>query len=113
MTYQPVNLTFGTRRGLADAAAAPRCAATRACYGASHHTNATADSTTCTSATDATPAAPATPTASAAAATAASAPCQLHAASGAFLVEEMEGGKTDVSHFLFVKRDCLARSKVR
>ncbi|MBR0998520.1 MULTISPECIES: hypothetical protein [Bradyrhizobium] len=114
MTYQPVNLTFGTRRGLADAAAAPRCAATRACYGASHHTNATADSTanctTRTSATDATSATTASPTA---AATAASAPCQLHAATGVFLVEEMEGGQADVSHFLFIERDCLARSKVR
>ena len=116
MMYRLVDTPFGTRRGLAHAAAAPRCAATRARYGASHNTNATAyataNGTSCTSATDATSAGPASPTASAAAATAASAPCQLHAAAGVFLVEEMEGGQADVSHFLFIERDCLTRSKV-
>ena len=106
MIYQHVNFTFGTRRGLAPAATAPRCAATRARYGASHH------GTACASATDATSATTATPTASAAAATAASAPCQLHAAAGVLLVEEMEGGQADVSHFLFIERDCLTGSKV-
>ena len=117
MTYQPVNLTFGTRRGLAQTATAPRCAATRACYGASHHTNATTDGaangTTRTSATDAASATTASPAASAAAATAASAPRQLHTATGVFLVEEMEGGQADVGHFLFIERDGLSGSKVR
>jgi len=32
---------------------------------------------------------------------------QLHFAAGAFLVEEMERGETDVGHFLFAKNEAL------
>jgi hypothetical protein len=54
----------------------------------------------------ATPAAAAPTTTSAAAATAASAG-DLHAAAGAFPIEEMERGEADVSHFLFAKNEAL------
>ena len=108
MICRHVDTPFGARRGLAKAAAAPRCAATGASHnGASHHTNAAA------SATDATSAAPAAATASAAATAAAAAPGDLHATTEVFLVEEVEGGETDVGHFLFTERDGLTRSKVR
>jgi len=82
----------GEKSGLAPAAPSPASAAAAA---------------TTAAAAAATSAATATATATATAAAAASAPCQLHAASGVFLVEEMEGGEADVGHFLFAKDEAL------
>jgi len=98
-------------RGLAQAAAAPRCTAT--CDGASDGASDETDAASATPATDAAAATSASTTASAAAAATASTPGDLHAVTDVFLVEEMEGSETDVGDFFFTERDHLRRSEVR
>jgi len=106
---------IGKRGSLAKAAAAPRCTAACAGYSATHGTSQHKAETAAASATSATsPAADAASAASAsaasaAAAAAASAKGDLHAASGVFFVEEMEGGEADVGHFFFTEGDRMPR----
>ena len=81
-------------RNLAYAAPSPACAAaaaTRAAAATTHHSAATAS--TAAAATTATPANDNNG--------------QLHVAGSIFVIEEMEGGETDVGHFLFAKNEAL------
>ena len=112
MIYRILDTPFGTRRSLAPAATAPRCAATGAPHGSTPH-SASDHANGAASATDATSAAPASPTATTSATTTASTVSHLHAASYVFLVEQVERGEADVGHFLFAEGDGLIRSEVR
>ena len=121
--------TIRKRGGLAPAAAAPGCTATRASYAPPQKpsptpqpphpircrtgtaTDAAAAASATTASAEATTAASG---ASAAAATATTASArELHAASDVFVVEEMEGGEADVGKFFFTERNHLARCKIR
>lgn len=103
------------RQLLAPAAAAPRCAASRACdrrNNGAANANATTDAAAAGPAACATSAATATSAAAASSAPAASSRKQ-HAAQGFFIAGEVEGGEIHVGEFLLAERTELAGRDVQ